>query len=216
MASKPLALLEGDTLRLRGVLDRAAVIALWPQLQALPAKLARLELGEVERVDSAGLALLAELASRARKAGHALAISGALLFSFLGFTTLNIYSQVGLITLVGLVSKNGILIVEFANHLQERGKEKLAAIIEAAGTRLRPILMTSFTMMSTLQLANITFRSFGEFARIVYSLPVVETLMCHSVAWTTLGPLPASMATNEFSGRRTSQFAPNIRLIKVR
>jgi multidrug efflux pump len=72
-----------------------------------------------------------------------LAISGALLFSFLGLTTLNIYSQVGLITLVGLVSKNGILIVEFANHLQETGKQKLEAIIEAATTRLRPILMTT-------------------------------------------------------------------------
>jgi multidrug efflux pump len=72
-----------------------------------------------------------------------LAISGALTFSFLGLTTLNIYSQVGLITLVGLVSKNGILIVEFANHLQETGKEKLEAIIEAASTRLRPILMTT-------------------------------------------------------------------------
>jgi multidrug efflux pump len=72
-----------------------------------------------------------------------LAISGALLFSFLGFTSLNIYSQVGLITLVGLVSKNGILIVEFANHLQETGRDKLAAIIEASGTRLRPILMTT-------------------------------------------------------------------------
>jgi multidrug efflux pump len=72
-----------------------------------------------------------------------LAISGALLFSFLGFTSLNIYSQVGLITLVGLVSKNGILIVEFANHLQETGRDKLAAVIEAATTRLRPILMTT-------------------------------------------------------------------------
>src|SRR4030095_1089686 len=72
-----------------------------------------------------------------------LAISGALLFSFLGFTTLNIYSQVGLITLVGLVSKNGILVVQFANHLQETGKDKLAAVIEAADTRLRPILMTT-------------------------------------------------------------------------
>jgi multidrug efflux pump len=72
-----------------------------------------------------------------------LALSGALLFSFVGFTTLNIYSQVGLITLVGLVSKNGILIVEFANHLQEQGRDKLAAIIEAASTRLRPILMTT-------------------------------------------------------------------------
>ncbi len=72
-----------------------------------------------------------------------LAISGALLFSFLGLTTLNIYSQVGLITLVGLVSKNGILIVEFANHLQETGRDKLSAIIGAAETRLRPILMTT-------------------------------------------------------------------------
>ena len=72
-----------------------------------------------------------------------LAVSGALLFSFLGLTTLNIYSQVGLITLVGLIAKNGILIVEFANHLQENGKSKLAAIVEASATRLRPILMTT-------------------------------------------------------------------------
>ncbi len=72
-----------------------------------------------------------------------LALSGALLFSFLGFTTLNIYSQVGLITLVGLVSKNGILIVEFANTLRSEGAAKLDAVIEAASTRLRPILMTS-------------------------------------------------------------------------
>src|SRR5271169_5542048 len=72
-----------------------------------------------------------------------LAISGALMFSFLGFTTLNIYSQVGLITLVGLIAKNGILIVEFANHLQERGRSKLEAVIDAASTRLRPILMTT-------------------------------------------------------------------------
>jgi multidrug efflux pump len=72
-----------------------------------------------------------------------LALSGSLLFSFLGFTTLNIYSQVGLITLVGLVAKNGILIVEFANQLQEQGRDKLRAVIEASGTRLRPILMTT-------------------------------------------------------------------------
>jgi multidrug efflux pump len=72
-----------------------------------------------------------------------LAISGALLFSFLGLTTLNIYSQIGLITLVGLVSKNGILIVEFANKLQEQGRDKLSAVVEASATRLRPILMTT-------------------------------------------------------------------------
>ena len=72
-----------------------------------------------------------------------LAISGALAFSFLGFTTLNIYSEVGLITLVGLIAKNGILMVEFANQLQESGHSKLEAIIGASTTRLRPILMTT-------------------------------------------------------------------------
>jgi multidrug efflux pump len=85
-----------------------------------------------------------------------LAMFGALLFTFLKIpdpsvpfwtqgwtTTLNIYSQVGLVTLVGLVSKNGILIVEFANQLQLRGHAKLEAVREASLTRLRPILMTS-------------------------------------------------------------------------
>ena len=72
-----------------------------------------------------------------------LAVAGALMFSFLGLTTLNIYSQVGLITLVGLVAKNGILIVQFANELQEAGRDKLSAVIDAASTRLRPILMTT-------------------------------------------------------------------------
>ncbi|HEX5645740.1 MAG TPA: efflux RND transporter permease subunit, partial [Nitrospira sp.] len=63
--------------------------------------------------------------------------------SFLDLTTINIYSQVGLITLVGLIAKNGILIVEFANQLQARGRSRLAAIQEASLTRLRPVLMTS-------------------------------------------------------------------------
>jgi multidrug efflux pump len=72
-----------------------------------------------------------------------LAISGSLMFSFLGLTSINIYSQVGLITLVGLIARNGILIVEFANHLQEQGRDKINAVIEAAATRLRPILMTT-------------------------------------------------------------------------
>lgn len=72
-----------------------------------------------------------------------LAISGALLFPFLDLTTINVYSQVGLITLVGLIAKNGILIVEFANTLQGRGLAKLAALREASATRLRPVLMTT-------------------------------------------------------------------------
>jgi len=72
-----------------------------------------------------------------------LGLTGALAVTFLGKTTINAYSYVGLVTLVGLVCKNGILIVEFANKLQEAGQEKFHAIIEAAATRLRPILMTS-------------------------------------------------------------------------
>ena len=85
-----------------------------------------------------------------------LAMFGALIFTFLKMpdpnvpfwtrgwtTTMNIYSQVGLVTLVGLVSKNGILIVEFANKLQVQGESKLAAVRQAAMIRLRPILMVS-------------------------------------------------------------------------
>jgi len=82
-----------------------------------------------------------------------LALAGSLLFSFLGLTSINIYSQVGLITLVGLISRNGILIVQFANHLQQEGHDKLSAVLEASGTRLRPILMTSTaTVMGHLPL----------------------------------------------------------------
>jgi multidrug efflux pump len=72
-----------------------------------------------------------------------LAMTGALLPLAFGLATLNIYSQVGLITLVGLIAKNGILIVEFANHLQEEGLDKVRAVIQASATRLRPILMTT-------------------------------------------------------------------------
>jgi multidrug efflux pump len=86
-----------------------------------------------------------------------LAISGALALTFLGLTTVNIYSQVGLITLVGLVAKNGILIVEFANHLQEQGRTKWRAAIEASQTRLRPVLMTSAaTILGHMPLVFVT------------------------------------------------------------
>ena len=91
-----------------------------------------------------------------------LAISGALLFSFLDLTTINIYSQVGLITLVGLIAKNGILIVEFANTLQARGLPKAVALREASLTRLRPVLMTSAATV------------FGHFPLVLVSGPGAE------------------------------------------
>ena len=77
-----------------------------------------------------------------------MSIAGALIFITLGFATVNIYTQVGLITLIGLIAKNGILIVEFANQLQIREKlSKRTAVERAAAIRLRPILMTTVSMI---------------------------------------------------------------------
>jgi multidrug efflux pump len=78
-----------------------------------------------------------------------MSIAGALIFVALGFggMSLNIYTKVGLVTLMGLISKHGILIVQFANHLQEQGRSKREAVEEAAGIRLRPILMTTAAMV---------------------------------------------------------------------
>jgi multidrug efflux pump len=74
-----------------------------------------------------------------------LAMVGALLGLYMTGQTLNIYSQIGLIMLVGLAAKNGILIVEFANQLRDAGKPFREALLEASGIRLRPIIMTAIT-----------------------------------------------------------------------
>jgi multidrug efflux pump len=78
-----------------------------------------------------------------------MSIAGALIFVSLGFggASLNIYTEVGLVTLMGLISKHGILIVQFANQLQAEGRSKRVAVEEAAGIRLRPILMTTAAMV---------------------------------------------------------------------
>ena len=77
-----------------------------------------------------------------------LTIAGAMVFLFLGFASLNIYTQVGMITLIGLIAKNGILIVEFANLVrEEEGLDKRAAVLKASTIRLRPILMTTVAML---------------------------------------------------------------------
>ena len=76
-----------------------------------------------------------------------MSITGALIFLSLGFATINIYTEVGLVTLIGLVSKHGILITKFANDLQKDGVDKRTAIEQAASIRLRPILMTTFAMV---------------------------------------------------------------------
>ena len=86
-----------------------------------------------------------------------LAIAGALIFMYFGGITMNIFSQIGIIMLIGLVAKNGILIVEFANQKQEHGEDKMQAIRDAALQRLRPILMTSAaTVLGLIPLAFAT------------------------------------------------------------
>jgi multidrug efflux pump len=105
-----------------------------------------------------------------------LAIAGALVFMFFGGVTLNIFSQIGIIMLIGLVAKNGILIVEFANQRQETGLSKAKAIHEASVQRLRPILMTSFATI--LGLLPLMFASAeGANGRIAMGTAVVGGLV---------------------------------------
>jgi multidrug efflux pump len=105
-----------------------------------------------------------------------MALFGALLFMWMFGVTMNIYSQIGLIMLIGLVTKNGILIVEFANQRQQAGIKKQKAIIEASLLRLRPILMTSIsTILGLLPLALATGE--GANGRIAMGTAVVGGLL---------------------------------------
>lgn len=104
-----------------------------------------------------------------------LAVSGALLGLLLAGQTFNVYSQIGLMMLIGLITKNGILIVEFANQMQAQGIDKTEAVIRASALRLRPILMTSATMvLAAIPLALAT--GAGAEAR-------------HPIGWTVVGGL---------------------------
>ncbi|NLA61808.1 MAG: efflux RND transporter permease subunit [Bacteroidales bacterium] len=117
-----------------------------------------------------------------------LAVTGALFFMWLFGVTMNIYSQNGIIMLIGLVAKNGILIVEFANQRQENGLDKLEAIQGAAVQRLRPILMTSIsTMLGLLPLALATGE--GANGRIAMGVAVIGGLLISTLL--TLFIVPA-------------------------
>lgn len=117
-----------------------------------------------------------------------LAIGGALLFMWIAGVTMNIYSQIGLIMLIGLVAKNGILIVEFANQRQNAGMDKFEAIQGASVLRLRPILMTSASTI--LGLLPLVFAS-GEGAngRIAMGIAVVGGMLISTLL--TLFVVPA-------------------------
>ena len=105
-----------------------------------------------------------------------LAVGGALIFMHFNGQTMNIYSQIGIIMLIGLVAKNGILIVEFANQKQEAGVDKMIAIREASIQRLRPILMTSVsTILGLVPLAFATGE--GANGRIAMGISVVGGML---------------------------------------
>ncbi|MBO7267126.1 MAG: efflux RND transporter permease subunit, partial [Bacteroidaceae bacterium] len=109
-----------------------------------------------------------------------LAIFGALIFMLVGEQTMNIYSEIGMIMLVGLVAKNGILIVEFANQRQKNGEDKMTAIREASVQRLRPILMTSTsTMLGLLPLMFATGE--GANGRIAMGTAVVGGMLISTI-----------------------------------
>ncbi len=146
-----------------------------------------------------------------------LAMFGALLFTFLKMpnphmpfwtngwtTTLNIYAQVGLVTLVGLIAKNGILIVEFANKIQEGGLSKMDAVREAAMTRLRPVLMTSVaTVAGHFPLTLVT--GAGAAARNSIGLVLVGGMTIGTLFTLFVLPSIYVLLAKEHSSERTTQ-----------
>lgn len=117
-----------------------------------------------------------------------LAIAGALIFMYYNDQTMNIYSQIGIIMLIGLVAKNGILIVEFANQKQEAGEDKKNAILDASQQRLRPILMTSAsTVLGLLPLIYATGE--GANGRMAMGIAVVGGMLVSTLL--TLYIVPA-------------------------
>jgi multidrug efflux pump len=117
-----------------------------------------------------------------------LAITGALISLWMFNQTLNIFSQIGIIMLIGLVTKNGILIVEFANQRREAGEEKMDAVVEAAALRLRPILMTTLaTVLGALPIA--LSLGAGAQSRVPLGIVVIGGLMFSLVL--TLFVIPA-------------------------
>ena len=125
-----------------------------------------------------------------------LAIAGALIFMYFGGITMNIFSQIGIIMLIGLVAKNGILIVEFANQKQENGESKFEAIKSASMQRLRPILMTSVSTI--LGLLPLTFATAeGANQRIAMGTAVVGGMLVSTILTMYIVPAIYSYISTE-------------------
>ena len=133
-----------------------------------------------------------------------LAVAGALVFMYFSGVTMNIFSQIGIIMLIGLVSKNGILIVEFANMKQAAGENKMQAIKDASLQRLRPILMTSASTI--LGLLPLVYAS-GEGAnqRIAMGITVVGGMLVSTILSMYVVPAIYSFISTD---RSKKQFVP--------
>ncbi len=140
-----------------------------------------------------------------------LSIFGAVVPIALGFVTLNIYSQVGLLTLIGLISKHGILIVEFSNKLAGQGMDKREAVLEGASKRLRPILMTTFA--TVLGIWPLVIAS-GAGAQSHFSIGVMIT--CGMLVGTlfTLFVVPVFYLPFSKAGKRTSSLKVEVELTR--
>ena len=133
-----------------------------------------------------------------------LAVCGALIFMSVGGQTMNIYSQIGIIMLIGLVAKNGILIVEFANQRQQAGEDKMTAIKEASVQRLRPILMTSVsTVLGLLPLMFATGE--GCNGRIAMGTAVVGGMLFSTVLTMFIVPAIYSFVSTNQNIKRQNQ-----------
>ena len=130
-----------------------------------------------------------------------LAVCGALIFMLVGGQTMNIFSQIGIIMLIGLVAKNGILIVEFANQRQKAGEDKMTAIREASAQRLRPILMTSVsTILGLLPLMFATGE--GCNGRIAMGTAVVGGMLISTLLTMFIVPAIYSFLSTNLSKKK--------------
>ena len=130
-----------------------------------------------------------------------LAICGALVFMYFTDQTMNIFSQIGIIMLIGLVAKNGILIVEFANQKQKAGEDKFTAIEDAAAQRLRPILMTSAaTILGLLPLVFATGE--GANGRVAMGIAVVGGMLLSTLLTMYIVPAIYSYVSTNLSKKK--------------
>jgi len=137
-----------------------------------------------------------------------LAVVGALLSLFIWQQSLNIYSQIGLVMLIGLVTKNAILIVEFANQLRARGREVSAAVIEAARIRLRPILMTSLSTVFGILPIAIGLGAGAE-SRRPLGIAIVGGILFSTLLTLVLVPVVYSLLARLTPARQVREFEPD-------